>query len=83
MSKWKDSDEWSTWVCATCEQECFDPDTIKVTTCGNGHTNYLGPVYRSSRAAYATKAELNKRLREDRAVREVMLSAFKKAHPDR
>jgi hypothetical protein len=39
-------DDWGYWECPTCldEQKIWDPDHIRVTTCGNGHVVLLGPV---------------------------------------
>ncbi len=59
--------------------ECFDPDSLSVTTCGNGHTNYLGPVYRNHRAAYKTAKERAKMLRHERLMRKIMVDGFKAA----
>ena len=79
MSRWKDNGEWSSWACATCHQVCEDPDTVTVTTCGQGHTNYLGPVYRNNRAAYKTAKERRDVLRLERHTRQMMLDAFNSA----
>jgi hypothetical protein len=38
---------WGVWDCPYegCEEERInDPDSIRVTCCGNGHTVLLGPV---------------------------------------
>ncbi len=72
MSKWKNSDNWSFWVCAHdgCGSECFDPDTVTVTTCVNGHTNYLEPADSKSqhRRAFKTAKERAKEIREHNAI---------------
>lgn len=81
MNNWKDSDRWSSWVCATCYAEQNDPDTVMVTTCGKGHTNYLEPVLGDAnhRRAFATAKERRDTLREEHHIRQLFLSAFKKS----
>lgn len=79
MSEWKDSDEWSYWLCATCGVEMFDPDTISVTSCANGHTNYLGPVRGKRgdwRTAYPTPQARSKDIREHNALVKMMDDAI-------
>lgn len=40
------SEDWGTWECPYegCEDTPNDPDYIRVTSCGNGHSVLLGPV---------------------------------------
>ncbi len=37
---------WGKWYCpyGGCEESPSDPDDIRVTSCGNGHSVLLGPV---------------------------------------
>lgn len=78
MSKWRDSGDWSYWTCVTCGVEMFDPDTVSVTSCGNGHTNYLGPADPKSqwRRAYTSARARAKDLRSQRIMCRIMHEAF-------
>lgn len=76
MSKWKDSDEWSEWTCATCDVNQSDPDAVSITSCQNGHTNYLGPVHGQHRRAYKSARERAKDINEHNALVEMMSGAI-------
>ena len=47
-------EEWGRWYCPECHVEEFDPVTILVTQCRNGHGVLLGAeVFRGQRSAWA------------------------------
>ena len=53
-----------------------DPDKIRVTTCSEGHINYLGPVDGRWRRAYTSARDRAKAVRHHNAVVKMMSEAI-------